>query len=158
MLNSHKNTTHPRFILISTPRFILISAPRFILISAPRFILISAPRLILISLYPLLISAPFRIRIRVLSLPLNSVSISDARMNFEIRSSVREHMAASCSNNRYTNSYKGQYKPTSFFPHSCMYFDKRAFDSLSNFFRVIGIEVVLFLNSFPEILPSQEAA
>ena len=42
-LNSHKKTTHPRFILISAPRFILISAPRFILISAPRFILISVP-------------------------------------------------------------------------------------------------------------------
>ena len=48
-LNSHKKTTHPRFILISAPHFILISAPRFILISAPRFILISAPRFILIS-------------------------------------------------------------------------------------------------------------
>ena len=48
-LNSHKKTTHPRFIPISAPRFILISAPRFIPISAPRFILISAPRFILIS-------------------------------------------------------------------------------------------------------------
>ena len=67
-------------------------------------------------------------------------------------------MAARCSNNRYTNSYKGPYKPTSFFPHSCMYFDKRAFDSLSNFFRVIGIEIVLFLNSFPENLPSQRGS
>ena len=58
-LNSHKKTTHPRFIPISAPRFILISAPRFILISAPRFILISAPRFILISAPRfILISAP----------------------------------------------------------------------------------------------------
>ena len=57
-LNSHKKTTHPRFILISAPRFILISAPRF-----------TSYPLRVLSSYPFRQSAPFRIRIRVLSLP-----------------------------------------------------------------------------------------